>query len=476
MDAVLEKLHVIFQSNKNRQVFMAYDTFHELINLLPLIKTMKDRGPLLMLLRLQDDALPLELLNILHKEDIILFSTYLFWRRDYVVNEIVSELINLVFENHHSNEENATALLRDILLILSTYGQQSLPEIFEIGSAILSSFVQQVSGKLLDRNFTTYNVKNYLAEMKNSRFKKKLEQFFTNHLILMLCCNDNGFTDEEVISKQLHECIPTDYSKPLILFFETIFKSLERKKTFVHLMTIITSNRFNWKALLIAVSVYYRIFPEEGPESLKAFTDGLFKKALAERSNAIFTIVLLLVRQCCANEIPHFMSYPNWIGSLNLKTENEAEFFYKFLEEIIPYDPPVFLKVQVNKGPIMQPSCQIFLTNYAMIAKTRLLDLNETTEYLGLFNDYHILQQKQISDVDKVLAHFERTGEIMSTVLEAAVFRKQYYTNTFLTELIKPSDEPGKGKFIEKLYEAGKIPQKLYRDWRMSNRRSWQPS
>lgn len=53
MDAVLEKLHVIFQSNKNRQVFMAYDTFHELINLLPLIKTMKDRGPLLMLLRLQ---------------------------------------------------------------------------------------------------------------------------------------------------------------------------------------------------------------------------------------------------------------------------------------------------------------------------------------------------------------------------------------------------------------------------------------
>lgn len=43
------------------------------------------------------------------------------------------------------------------------------------------------------------------------------------------------------------------------------------------------------------------------------------------------------------------MSYPNWIGSLNLKTENEAEFFYKFLEEIIPYDPPVFLKVQVNK-------------------------------------------------------------------------------------------------------------------------------
>lgn len=75
----------------------------------------------------------------------IIFSTKInYRRRDYVVNEIVSELINLVFENHHSNEENATALLRDILLILSTYGQQSLPEIFEIGSAILSSFVQQV--------------------------------------------------------------------------------------------------------------------------------------------------------------------------------------------------------------------------------------------------------------------------------------------------------------------------------------------
>lgn len=43
-------------------------------------------------------------------------------------------------------------------------------------------------------------------------------------------------------------------------------------------------------------------------------------------------------------------------------------------------------KLQVPSAPA---NCQALIIDYLTLAKTRLSDLNETTDYIGLFNDYH---------------------------------------------------------------------------------------
>lgn len=78
-----------------------------------------------------------------------------------------------------------------------------------------------------------------------------------------------------------------------------------------------------------------------------------------------------------------------------------------------------------------------------------------------------MFQEGRQSDVNRVLAHFSETGEIIKTVIEASVFRRQYYEKTFLPELLKVSEskDANRACLIKKLQSMGKIPQGMFNKW-----------
>lgn len=74
------------------------------------------------------------------------------------------------------------------------------------------------------------------------------------------------------------------------------------------------------------------------------------------------------------------------------------------------------------------------------------------------------VQEGREADVAKVMSHFKQTKEVMKVVLEASVFRRQFYEKVFLADLLKYND-PEHAGFIEKLFSMGKIPHKMYTVW-----------
>lgn len=82
-----------------------------------------------------------------------------------------------------------------------------------------------------------------------------------------------------------------------------------------------------------------------------------------------------------------------------------------------------------------------------------------------------MFQEGREADIAKVILHFKQTKEVMKAVLEASVFRRQFYEKVFLADLLKYNSVEHV-EFIEKLYCMGKIPHRLYNGWcdfKMSN-------
>ncbi|KAJ4937775.1 hypothetical protein JOQ06_002406 [Pogonophryne albipinna] len=108
---------------------------------------------------------------------------------------------------------------------------------------------------------------------------------------------------------------------------------------------------------------------------------------------------------------------------------------------------------------------------YVSLAKTRLADLKECVEDMGLYEDVSgaggaSLQCQTVQDVEKALSLFDSTGRISATVMEASIFRRPYFLTRFLPALLTQRTLPVKAdarmSFIGALKKADKIPAAQY--------------
>lgn len=62
----------------------------------------------------------------------------------------------------------------------------------------------------------------------------------------------------------------------------------------------------------------------------------------------------------------------------------------------------------------------------------------------------------------------------MRVVLEAYVFRKQYFVGTFLKTLLNSRvvDDQLRNDFVEKLNKMNKIPKQMYTEWKEQEQQS----
>ncbi|CAH1403348.1 unnamed protein product [Nezara viridula] len=126
------------------------------------------------------------------------------------------------------------------------------------------------------------------------------------------------------------------------------------------------------------------------------------------------------------------------------------------------------VKTFLSEVPTIPASCRKHFSEYIALCKTRLSDLNETTDYIGIFNDYYEKDEEgQEADVCRAISIFQENQEIPKPLLEASVFRKQYYEKVFLKRLLSvpESSDAKRAELINKLHSAGKISKTLYNRW-----------
>ncbi|CAB1323429.1 unnamed protein product [Coregonus sp. 'balchen'] len=182
----------------------------------------------------------------------------------------------------------------------------------------------------------------------------------------------------------------------------------------------------------------------------------------------------LLARQGALEGPGVFPSYSEWFKASPLRayyhgnSKKSLVFLLKFLSDLVPFDPPQYLKVHILHPPYVAVKHRALLQEYVSLTKTRLADLKVSIEEMGLYEDISgagasVQPQCQArQDVEKAISLFGSTGRISATVMEASIFRRPYFLTRFLPALLSPRVLPVKPddrmNFIDSLKKAEKIP------------------
>ncbi|KAM8750465.1 Fanconi anemia group A protein isoform 3-T3 [Acanthopagrus schlegelii] len=246
-----------------------------------------------------------------------------------------------------------------------------------------------------------------------------------------------------------------------------------------HLQQVLETHEVNWKLVLCFLSTVLVYNPCAQP-SLRELLSRLLTSAFEGYDLENMITAFLLARQGALEGASIFPSYSEWFkmsfgggSGYHAASKKSLVFLLKFLSDLVPFEPPQYLKVHILHPPFVPLKHRSLLMEYISLAKTRLADLKESVEDMGLYE--HVSgagitsvqpQCQAVQDVEKAVALFASTGRISPTVMEASIFRRPYFLTRFLPALLTPRVLPVKPdtrmSFIEVLKKADKIPAAQY--------------
>ncbi|XP_032404072.1 Fanconi anemia group A protein isoform X2 [Xiphophorus hellerii] len=243
-----------------------------------------------------------------------------------------------------------------------------------------------------------------------------------------------------------------------------------------HLQQVLETHEVNWKHVLVFVSTLL-VYDQLAQPSLSELLCRLLSSAFRGYDLEKLITAFLLARQGALEGAGVFPSYTDWFkmsfggrSGFHAGSKKSLVFLLKFLSDLVPFEPPQYLKVHILHPPFVPPKHRSLLMEYVTLAKTRLADLQESVEDMGLYEDVSAagasLQSQAAQDVEKAVCLFESSGRIPATVMEASIFRRPYFLTRFLPALLKPRALPleadAQMNFIEALKRAEKIPAAQY--------------
>ncbi|XP_039988971.1 Fanconi anemia group A protein isoform X2 [Xiphias gladius] len=258
-----------------------------------------------------------------------------------------------------------------------------------------------------------------------------------------------------------------------------------------HLQQVLESHEVNWKHVLCFLSTLLVYNPCAQP-SLRELLSRLLSSAFEGYDLESMITAFLLARQGALEGTGIFSSYSDWFkmsfgggSGYHATSKKSLVFLLKFLSDLVPFEPPQYLKVHILHPPYIPPKHHSLLMEYISLAKTRLADLKESVEHMGLYEDISGASGAPVQphcqaaqDVDKAVSLFKSTGRISATVMEASIFRRPYFLTRFLPALLMPRVLPVKADaqmtFIEALKKADKIPAAQYSSYMESCQRQRQ--
>ncbi|KAK2841725.1 hypothetical protein Q5P01_011925 [Channa striata] len=304
-----------------------------------------------------------------------------------------------------------------------------------------------------------------------------LQRFFTHSLTQTLTYKPR-LTVSDAISLQ-NEWTFAKANRLLTSLFRKLAVIFSVELLLRHLQQVLETHEVNWKHVLCFLSTLLVYNPKAQPR-LKELLSRLLSSAFESYDLESMITAFLLARQGALEGPCIFPSYSEWFkmcfgggSSFHATSKKSLVFLLKFLSDLVPFEPPQYLKVHILHPPYVPVKNRSLLMEYVSLAKTRLADLKESVEDMGLYEDVSGAdgapaqpQCQAVQDVEKAVSLFESTGRIAATVMEASIFRRPYFLTRFLPALLMPRVLPVKAdarmSFIDALKKADKIPAAQY--------------
>ncbi|XP_013791641.1 Fanconi anemia group A protein homolog [Limulus polyphemus] len=438
--------------------------------------------PLELLLKLDDAGIiPVEvfLQQVINKSQLVSAFSKAVWKMCYqdnapparlhnVCSVIVSSLVMCAyFENFSQNR----SLVKVTRLILDTLTKRYLEN--------------QEHFSVKKMNFISVLIKNPLVD-------RSAIQSFSSH-ILTLMLNHSPTVRVTHALRDQHKWLWKTADPILVGLLQKIVTVLSPEKVLNCLECVLESQEVNWKFLLMFTSLFLVCHPKAAT-LLENFIEKLLKVAFEKLEMESLISSVLLARQAALESFQVFPTYEEWFQKYFGDSETSLAgtprtfaFLMKFLVDLAPYEPARYLKVHISKPPHVIPRCHQVFKDYVYLAKTRLKDFQETSNF-GIYEqisdgqsdapttskDHKKINQAE-TDVEKALQLYENTNKVPTSILEASIFRKPYFIGSFLPELLKPRPLPDipdtRIKFIEELKQIGKIPLALYENYRKKSQK-----
>ncbi|NXB90504.1 FANCA protein, partial [Vidua chalybeata] len=303
-----------------------------------------------------------------------------------------------------------------------------------------------------------------------------LRQFFRHTLTEVLTYNPVLKVSDAIQMQK--EWSFTRTSPLLTALYRKLLVAFSVQESICQLQQVLETHEVNWQHVLSCVSTLV-VCQAEAEQLFKDLLSHLLLKAFGNYDMENMITAFLIARQAALEGPAVFMPYSEWFkasfgnaGGPHGSSKKSLVFLLEFLSELVPFEAAPYLKVHIMFPPFVPTKHRSLLLEYITLAKTRLADLKVAIEDMGLYEDLSAPgeavqpQAQALRDVEKALQIFENTRKIPTSVIEASIFRRPYYTSWFLPALLRPRVLPktpdGRMAFIDSLKRADKIPSNLY--------------
>ncbi|NXY47266.1 FANCA protein, partial [Ceuthmochares aereus] len=303
-----------------------------------------------------------------------------------------------------------------------------------------------------------------------------LQQFFRHTLTEVLTYNPSLKVSDAIHMQK--EWSFTRTCSLLTTLYRKLFVAFSAKELISQLQQVLETHEVNWQHVLSCVSTL-AVCQAEAEQLFKDLLSHLLIKAFENYDMENMITAFLIARQAALEGPAVFMPYSEWFkasfgntGGHHGSSKKALVFLFEFLSELVPFETAPYLKVHIMYPPFVPTKHRSLLLEYITLAKTRLADLKVAIEDMGLYEDLSSTdesvqpQGQALRDVEKALQIFENTRKIPTSVIEASIFRRPYYTSWFLPALLRPRVLPKtpdvRMAFIDSLKRADKIPSNLY--------------
>ncbi|NXB77300.1 FANCA protein, partial [Donacobius atricapilla] len=303
-----------------------------------------------------------------------------------------------------------------------------------------------------------------------------LRQFFRHTLTEVLTYNPVLKVSDAIQMQK--EWSFTRTSPLLTALYRKLLVAFSVNESICQLQQVLETHEVNWQHVLSCVSTLV-VCQAEAEQLFKDLLSHLLLKAFGNYDMENMITAFLIARQAALEGPAIFMPYSEWFkasfgnaGGHHGSSKKALVFLFEFLSELVPFETAPYLKVHIMYPPFVPQKHRSLLMEYITLAKTRLADLKVAIEDMGLYEDLSATdeavqpQAQALRDVEKALQIFENTRKIPTSVIEASIFRRPYYTSWFLPALLRPRVLPktpdGRMAFIDSLKRADKIPSNLY--------------
>ncbi|KAI7789370.1 Fanconi anemia group A protein isoform X2 [Triplophysa rosa] len=412
-----------------------------------------------------------------------LFSPHLLWQEYWTRQPI----LEVVYHFHTHNILTLSFLLERDAAMSSWISDQlqslcvsmttmTTPDDQQIHQHILSRLLDSVSEKQSDQSSATgVWVQVYDATAFDVCVSEDMLQRFFTHTLIRVLTHRPAFKVSDAVALQ-SEWTFAKTPQLLTALFCKICLVFSVESVLCQLQQVLETHEVNWRHVLSCLSnllIYH-------PQTQSCLTD-LLSKCLRSAFDTYdverMITSFLLARQASLEGPAVFPSYSDWFklsfggaSGYHGNSKKSTVFLLKFLSDLVPFEPPQYLKVHVMHPPYIRSKHRSLLQEYISLTKTRLADLKVSLEETGIFEVVNgsagVLHCPAQQDVEKAVTLFTTTSRIPATVIEASIFRRPYFLSRFLPALLSPRVLPVKAdarmNFIEALRKADKIPVLLY--------------